>query len=145
MQALNNAGNNDPLSLIPIVLEAAKLYDKEHKRCDEDYQRARDHAETAANFLWLISAGKVTPLKFVAQPDDGELQQYFSSRIKECLKVPMVPADQAPIDTSSCQNDVLKQLSSNLSHQIESMQESNRLSKLEYDRKIEKEEKKRIA
>jgi len=44
-------GITDPLSLIPIVLEAAKLYDEEHKRCDEDYQRARDHAEAAANFL----------------------------------------------------------------------------------------------
>ena len=55
----------------------------------------------------------------------------------------MVPDDHAPVDTSSCQNNVLKQLSSNLSHQIESMQESNRLSKLEYDRKVEKVEKKK--
>ena len=104
---------------------------------------ARDHAEAAANFLWLISADKIAPLKFAVRPDDEELQKYFSSRIKECLKVPMVHADHAPVDTSSCQNDILKQLSSNLSHQIESMQESNRLSKLEYDKKIEKEEKKK--
>ena len=145
MQALNNAGANNPLSLIPIVLEAAKLYNEEHKRCDQDYQRTRDHAEAAANSLWLISAGKITPLKFAVRPDDEELQQYFSNRIKECLKVPMVPADHAPVDISSCQNNILKQLSSNLSHQIESMQESNRLSKLEYDRKIEKRRRKRIA
>ena len=115
VQALNNAGTNDPLSLIPIVLEAAKLYDEEHKRCDEDYQRVRDHAEAAANFLWLISAGKITPLKFAVRPDDEELQQYFASRIKECLKVPMVPADNAPADISNCQNDILKRLPSNLS------------------------------
>ena len=51
LQVLNDAGTNDPLSLIPIVLEAAKLYNEEHKRCDENYQRARDHAEAAANFL----------------------------------------------------------------------------------------------
>ena len=51
MQALNNAGTNDPLSLIPIVLEAAKLHDEEHKRFDEDYQRERDHAGAVANFL----------------------------------------------------------------------------------------------
>ena len=141
LQALNNAGTNDPLSLLPIVLEAAKLYGEEQKRCDEDYQRARGHAEAAANFLWLISAGKITPLKFAVRPDDEELQQYFASRIKECPKVPMAPTDHAPADNSNYQNDILKQLSSNLSHQIESLQESNRLSKLEYDRKIEKEEK----
>ena len=140
MQALIDAGTNEPFSLIPTVLEAAKLYDEEHKRCDEDYQRSRDHAEAAANFLWLISAGKISPLKFAVRPDE-ELQQYFASRIKDCLKVPMAPVDHAPTDASNCQNDVLKQLSSNLSHQIESLQESNRLSKLEYDRKIEKEEK----
>ena len=73
--------------------------DEEHKRCDEVYQRARNHAETAVNFLWLISVGKITPLKFAVRPDDEELQQYFSSRIKECLKVPMVPAGHAPVDT----------------------------------------------
>ena len=70
VQALNNAGTNEPLFLIPIVLEAAKPYDKKHKRCDEDYQRARDHAEAAANFLWLIGVGKITPLKFAVRPDD---------------------------------------------------------------------------
>ena len=123
------------------MLEAEKLYDEEHKRCGEDYQRARDHAEAAANFLWLISAGMITPLKFAVRPDDKEMQQYFASRIKECLKVPTAPVDHAPADSSNCQNDILKQLPSNLSHQIESLQESNRLSKLKYDRKIEKEEK----
>ena len=63
-------------------MEAAKLYDEEHKRCNEDCQRARDHAEAAANFLWLISAGagKITPLKFAVRPNDEELQQYFSNR-----------------------------------------------------------------
>ena len=73
VQALNNAGTTDPLSLIPIMLEATELYNEEHKRCDEDYQRARDHAEAVANFLWLISVGKITPLKFAVRPDDEEL------------------------------------------------------------------------
>ena len=77
------------------MLEAAKLYGEEHKRCDEDYQIAREHAEAAANFLWLISAGKIFPLKFAVRPDDEELQQYFFSRIEECLKVPRGPADNA--------------------------------------------------
>ena len=75
------------------------------------------------------------------RPDDEELQQYFASRIKDCLKLPAARADHAIADASGCQNDILKQLSSNLSHQIESLEESNRISKLEYDRKIEKEEK----
>ena len=38
LQALNDAGTTDPLSLTPIVLEAVRLYDEEHKICDKDYQ-----------------------------------------------------------------------------------------------------------
>ena len=149
VQALNDACTTNPLSLIPIILEAAELYDDEHKRCDEDYQRARDHAEAAANFLWLISTGKITPLKFAVLPDDEELQKYCSNRIKKCLKVPMVSVDVASTSNdsvlSSDQKDVLKQLNSNLASQIESIQESNRLSKLEYDRKVENMPTRKIA
>ena len=54
-------GTVEPLTLISQILEDAELYDKENATCDGNYQKARDHAEAAVNFLWLIHLGEWAP------------------------------------------------------------------------------------
>ena len=65
VQSLNNAGTIHPLTLIPQILDDAELHDKENARCDDNYQRARDHAEVTAHFLRLVYIGEIAPLKLL--------------------------------------------------------------------------------
>jgi len=139
-------GNNNPLELILKVIKDGLEFDKENAKLDEDYQRARDHAEAFSRFLWLMSLDKIPEIKFLIPPDNDDLINYLSERKRKCIALPAVTAnlnDSVDLDSNlSNQNDVLKQLAASISNQVESSKETNKISKLEYERKLDKDSKK---
>ena len=80
----------DPLSFIPIMLRDVAKFDNENAKCNEEYQRALDHAGALANFLWLIDIGKAPLINFVNQPDDDELQNMLPTGLNSALKSQLV-------------------------------------------------------
>ena len=62
---LINTGTNNPLGLIPMVIRAGEKIDRENATLDEDYDRAVDHVEFFAYWLWGISKNKVGVTNFL--------------------------------------------------------------------------------
>ena len=67
-------------------------------------------------------------------PEDDDLQVYLTNRNKECLDLPV---SIGFTENLGDQGDVLKQLSASISNQVESSKESNKLCRLEFERKLE--------
>ena len=98
-----------------------------------------------------MSIGKIPQIKFVIRPDDKEVQNHISERTKECLE-PIGTAGEEDVlvidlskqnDVKELQNDVLKQITAIIAIQVESTKETNKISKLKYDRKVEKDNNKK--
>ena len=101
-----------------------------------------EHAEALANVLWLMIKEKVPPVEFALRPDDEALQKYTEDREKQCLKVQKVSfnEDSVSLDDSTNsedQKDMLKQLAASIAIQVESTKDSNKISRLEFKRKVE--------
>ena len=82
-----------------------------------------------------MSKGKVDPVEFVLRPDDEALRKYTEDRKRQCLKVKKVSFNEDSISlddsmNSEVQKDVLKQLAASIAIQVESTQESNKISRL---------------
>ena len=110
IKSLKNTKTNDPLKLVPIVIDAARKVDDEN---NGESQLASGHAEALAFFLWSMSKVKVAPVDFVLRPDDEALQKYTEDRKRQCLKVQKVSfnEDSVILDdsmNSEDQKNVLK-------------------------------------
>ena len=107
---------------------------------DEDCERVRNHAIALSNFLWLISIDKIPEIKFVVPSENDDLLNYLSERKRKCLA--LLSSTENTIDSNDSnfrnQGDVLKQLTATIANQLESSKETNRISRLEYERKIDK-------
>ena len=99
--------------------------------------------EAFTRFLWLMSLDKM-PEKFIIPPDNDDLANCISERERKCIALPSLTANlNDSMDSNlSIQNDVLKQLSASISNQVESSKETNKISRLEYERKVDKDSKK---
>ena len=84
IKSLINAKTNDPLKLIPNVINPATKFDDENSG---ESQLAFKHAEALANFLWLMNKDKVAPVEVVLRSDNEALQKYMEDRKRLCLKV----------------------------------------------------------
>ena len=69
---LINAGTNDPLELIPIVLHSGEAFDRENATLDKDYERDVDHVEFFVDWLWGISKNKVGETNFLIRAGDAK-------------------------------------------------------------------------
>ena len=103
--------NKDPLNLILKVRKDGLEFDKNNAELDEDYQRARDHAEEFSRFLWLMSSGKIPEIKFIIPPDKDEPNNYISKRERKCIAIPSETANfnNSVGSNTGIKNDVLKQ------------------------------------
>ena len=104
---------------------------------------ALEHAEALVHMLWLMSKEKVPPVEFVLRPDNESLQKYTEDRKRQCLKVKKVSFNKDPVSlddsmNSEDQKDGLKQLAASIAIQVENTKESNKISRLEFKRKVEK-------
>ena len=140
IKSLINTNTNNPLKLIPIVIDAATKFDDEN---NGETQLAFEHAEAFANRLWLMSKEKISPVEFVLRPDDKTLQKYTEDRKRQCLKVQKVSFEEHSVSlddsmNSEDQKDVLKQFAVSIAIQVESTKESNKISRLEFKSKVEK-------
>ena len=140
IKSLINTNTNNPLKLIPIIIDAATKFDDEN---NGETQLAFEHAEAFANRLWLMSKEKIAPVEFVLRPDDETLQKYTEDRKRQCLKVQKVSFKEHSVSlddsmNSEDQKDVLKQFAVSIAIQVESTKESNKISRLEFKSKVEK-------
>ena len=135
VKSIVNAMSRDPLDLILSSLKDGIDFDKENSTEDETKNQGRDHAVSLAIFLWLIYLNKIPEIKCVV-PEDDDLQVYLKNRNKECLDLP-VPVSIGVTENLGDQGNVLKQLSASISNQVESSKESNKLCRLEFERKLE--------
>ena len=69
---LINAGTNDPLELIPMVIHAGEEFDRENNTLDQDYERAFEHVELFVDWLWGISKNKVEVTNFLIRAGGDE-------------------------------------------------------------------------
>ena len=73
---LINAKTNNPLKLIPVVIEAVKKFDDEN---NGEGQPSFEHTEALA-FFRSMSKEKVPQVKFVLRPDNEALQKHTKDR-----------------------------------------------------------------
>ena len=128
------AMSRDPLELILSSLKDGIKFDEDNSTEDDENNQGRNHAVALANFLWLISNNKIPEIKFVV-PEDDDLQVFLKNRNKDCLNLPVSIGFTEDLKD---QDDVFKQLAESISIQNESSKESNKLCRLEYERKLDK-------
>ena len=72
--------------------------------------------------------------------ENDDLLNYLSERKRKCLA--LLSSTENMIDSNDSnfrnQGDVLKQLTASIANQLESSKETNKISRLEYERKIDK-------
>ena len=69
-----NAGTNDPLELIPMLIHGGEEFNRENSTLDEDYERAIDDVEFFVDWIWGISNNKVGVTNFLIGAGDAKLQ-----------------------------------------------------------------------
>ena len=146
VKSVVTAMSRDPLELILSSLRDGVKFDEDNPSFDENdsaeeesNNAGRDHAVALANFLWLIHTNKIPEIKFVV-PEDDDLQVYLTNRNKNCLKL---PASVSFTEDRRDQSDIFKQLTESISIQNESSIETNKLCRLDYERKLEKDSEKK--
>ena len=76
---LINAGANDSLEFIPMVIHAGEEFDRENATLDEYYERAVDHVEFSVDWIWGISKNKVGLTNFFSF--EQEMPKFQNTRI----------------------------------------------------------------
>ena len=87
----------------------------------------------------MIYRNKIPEIKFVV-PEDDDLQVHLTNRNKECLNLPVSIGFTEDLGDKG---DVFRQLTESISVQNESSKESNKLCRLEYERKLEQDSEKK--
>ena len=129
----------DPLELILSSLRDGIKFDEDNSTEDDSNNQGRDHAVALANFSWLIYLNKIPEIKFVV-PEDDDLQVFLTNRNKDCFNLPVSIGFTEDLRD---QGGVFKQLTESISIQNESSKESNKLCRLEYERKLEQDSEKK--
>ena len=76
---LINARTNDTLELLPMLIHAEEIFDKENATLDEDYERSINHVEFFLDWLWGISKNKVGMNNFLNRAGDSKTSKYSAS------------------------------------------------------------------
>ena len=80
---LINAGTNDPLELIPMVIHAGEEFDRENATLEEDYERVVNHVEFFVDWFWGISKNKLGVTNFLIRAGDAKTSKYLDQRHKD--------------------------------------------------------------
>ena len=135
VKTVNDANEKD---LLKLILKVIKKCEDNNGEIDEDCERVRNHAIALSNFLWLIFIDKITEIKFVVPSENDDSLNYLSERKRKCLA--LLSSTENTIDSNDSnfrnQGDVLKQLTASIANQLESSKETNKISRLEYERKL---------
>ena len=138
VDAIAGEDSSDPSKLALAAIHAAKEFDKSDAGLDTDYEPAIDHANVFADLMWGIVNGKVPEAKIALRPGDAELKAHLADRRKKCLhKTAEETYAEQPSATDA--TDVLRMVMTTMSRNNEMIEETNKLSKLEFQRKSEKE------
>ena len=122
-----------------MVIHAREEFDRENATLYEDYERAVNNVECSVDWHWGISKNKVGVTNFLIRSGDAKTTKYSDQRHKDCIMGSTNTVEKAQPSTSDS-TDVLRQLTDGLSHQNESIEETNNLARQEFDRKKEKDD-----
>ena len=125
---LIDAGTNDPLDLILMVIRAGEEFVRENATLDEDYERAVDRVEFFVDWLWGISKNKVGVTNFLVLAGDAKTSKYSDQRHKYCIMGSTNTVDNAQPSTLDS-TDVLCQLTEGIYRQNERIEETNNLAR----------------
>ena len=125
-----------------MVVHVGEEFDRENATLDEDYERAIDHVEFFVDWLWGISNNKVGVINLLIRAGDSETSKYSDQRHKDCIMGSTNTLENAQPSTSDI-TYVLHQLTEGISCQNERIEETNKLSRKEFDRKKEKDDEKK--
>ena len=111
---LINAGKNDPLELIPMVIHAGEEFNRENATLDKDYERAVDNVEFFVDWLWGISKNNVGVTNFIIWAGDAETSKELDQHHKDWIMGSTNTVDNSQPLTSDS-TDVLRQLTEGIS------------------------------
>jgi hypothetical protein len=126
-----------PFKMIPIVTDAAKNFDSEHKEDKMTTSRALTHVDNINAWLYSIKVSSINKTRYQIFPDDTEFMAFYKEHLGQCIKG--VSGTSVLFDNSSA----ISQLTNAISTQNEEAMESNRLHRKEIERTINKEETKK--
>ena len=120
-----------------MLIHDGEEFDRENVTLDKDYERAVDHIEFFVDFYlgYLKEQGGGT--NFLIRAGDAKTSKYSDQRHKDCIMGYTNTAENAQPSTLDS-TDVLRQLTESISLKNERIEETNKLSRQEFDKNKEK-------
>lgn len=141
--AILNEGSRDCFDLIRAVVTSATAFDEAHED-NEAAHSAMAHASAFVKFAFAVSKGLIKETQFSIKPEDGEIEAYLQSRLRNCI---LPPLDQSDGLGGGAANGALQQLAQSVSMHAESSNASNqvRIRELNAAEKRAEEKKDRLS
>ena len=110
-------------------MTSATAFDEAHED-NEAAHSAMAHASAFVKFAFAVSKGLIKETQFSIKPEDGEIEAYLQSRLRNCI---LPPLDQSDGLGGGAANGALQQLAQSVSMHAESSNASNQVRIRELD------------